>query len=213
MKKGARSKTVAEFFAEKQKDPEYAARKAKENRAWAEKDWRLGLAEKPLLSDIKAAGFNVTSVYDLVNTTEPYDAIIPVLLRHIRLPYPSVILEGIARALGVKAVRPHWNELVELYRQADGRSNQLDEDLPRGNLKDGLATALSVIADRTVFDEVVSLLNDRSLGITRSAFVSYLAQSRDPRRWQILEELKNEPELKEEVTRRLQARDKRNKAK
>ena len=52
------------------------------------------------------AGFHVESVWDFVNTADKYPAAIPILLRHVNLPYSKRIKEGIIRALTVNYAGP-----------------------------------------------------------------------------------------------------------
>jgi HEAT repeat protein len=209
VKKRAGPITAAELMADLGKDPNYVRMMAAKQRSQAERQWRLRQFEEPLLNDLREAGFRVNSVWDLVNAKNDYDAAIKVLLAHIRRKYPSVVLEGIGRALGIKAAKPYWNQLVELYRRADHASNDLDDDLPVGSLKVGLAVAIAAISDRELFDETVALLRDRSNIGTRGFFVFPIARSGHPRRWQVMEELAEEPDLKPEIAQRIKLRDKR----
>jgi hypothetical protein len=57
--------------------------------------------EKPLLADLNSVGVCIDSVWDLVNTSEPYPIAVPVLTRHLSMPYGRRIKEGITRALTV----------------------------------------------------------------------------------------------------------------
>lgn len=114
--------------------------------------WRR--AETPLAQELRAAGLAVESAWDLVNTSAPCPAALPVLLIHLSRPYPDRVREGIARALAVRDARFAWETLVRLYR-----------DEPAGtDAKDGLAVALAAVSD----DEVVALARDAVHGDSRS---------------------------------------------
>ena len=62
-----------------------------------------------------------------MNTAEKYPAAIPVLLRHLSLPYHKRIKEGIIRALAVNYAGPDvLRELIRQFRgETDGRGNSL----------------------------------------------------------------------------------------
>ena len=50
-----------------------------------------------------AVGVEIDSVWDLVNTAEPYPAALPVLMEHLeRDGYPDRVMESLGRALAVK---------------------------------------------------------------------------------------------------------------
>jgi hypothetical protein len=61
--------------------------------------------EADLVDELRALGFEVSSIYDFVNTSAPYQTAYPTLVRHLRLPHHPRIREGIIRALTVKDAR------------------------------------------------------------------------------------------------------------
>jgi hypothetical protein len=90
--------------ARKKARRDFAARKLRQN-------------ERPLIKDLRAAGANIDSVWDLVNSRRPYAHLIHVLLKHLPRKYDVKIREGIARALTVReargvAVQPIIEELI-----------------------------------------------------------------------------------------------------
>jgi hypothetical protein len=60
--------------------------------------------EKELVAGINALGFNISSVFDFVNSAASYPKAIPTLLRHLDLPHDPMIREGIIRALTIKGL-------------------------------------------------------------------------------------------------------------
>src|SRR4051812_25341911 len=96
-----KAKTAAEAMAEFEKDPDYLERRSQREKEFQRKEEEYSRAEVPLVRDLRAAGFQLSSVWDLVNTRAPYPALVPVLLSHLDRPYPERIREGIARALAV----------------------------------------------------------------------------------------------------------------
>jgi hypothetical protein len=65
----------------------------------------------------REAGVQVNSVWDLVNTVEPYVRALPIPLDHVQRPYPDKVRESIARAMGVPEGNFAWKALVGLLRR------------------------------------------------------------------------------------------------
>ena len=96
------SKTAAELMAELERDPEFVRRRAEreadlETRAASHKR-----DEATLVSQIRAVGYPIDSVYDFVNGTSTYQDAYPVLVQHLDEPHDERIREGIIRALTVR---------------------------------------------------------------------------------------------------------------
>ena len=156
-------------------------------------------AQAPLLADLRAAGYEMESVWDLVNTAIPYPKALPVLLEHLPRPYPGRVREGIARALAVPEARFAWDLYTRYYREE-----------PDGGVKEGMAAAIAVMG-RTEerINEVIALARDRRNGQSRILLLRALSRSRDPRARAALVELQADPELMPEITailRRLKPR-------
>lgn len=130
--------TAAEFMAQLASDDEYQ----KERAEWEAQlqsrvhEWRH--AERPIVEHLASAGVGVESVWDLVNTSEPYPTALPILVEHLeRGGYPDRVLEGLGRALGVKPAVEFWDRIRAIYLNAKGP----DEE-------EGAAVALAACATR-----------------------------------------------------------------
>lgn len=180
--------TAAELMSKLRADPAFVAKRAQEEeeRQRRAAEWRR--AEEPLVKELRAAGVDVRSVWDLVNTTAPYTAALPILLTHLQHPYPEAVREGIARALAVPEAKFAWKVLLRVYRQEKEQ-----------RAKDGLAVAIAAVANEEVIDDVVSLARDAQLGPSRLLLLGALERSVDPRAGAALEELAADPELKDEI--------------
>jgi hypothetical protein len=124
-----------EIAASLNADPEWDAARAAEQ---AERDQRtaeLRRAGRPLVEDLRAAGFSVDSVWDFVNTSKPYPKALPILLEHLERAYPGEIRSGIARSLAVPDARHAWHIFERLYKAETDKS-----------ARSGLAAALSATA-------------------------------------------------------------------
>lgn len=180
--------SAVELMARLNSDSEFVAKRAQEEaeRQGRAAEWRH--AEAPLVEELRAAGFAVDSAWDFVNKSAPYADALPILVDHLQRSYPSRVREGIARALAVPQSKFAWNVLTRLYR-----------DEGEKDAKDGLAVAISVVADDEVIDEVLALVRDVRHGPSRVLLLSALERSEDPRARAALMELGTDPELKKEI--------------
>jgi hypothetical protein len=154
--------------------------------------WRN--AELPLAKELRGAGFAVDSAWDLVNTSVPYPAALPILLEHLERPYPDRVREGIARALAVRDARFGAEKLIRLY----------GEEQPGTDAKAGLAVAIGEAADDDVIDEVIALAGDPAHGTSRVLMLDALGRSKAPRARAALEVIAEDPEVGEEARRLLE---------
>lgn len=159
-----------------------------------EEEWRR--AEAPLAQELRAAGFEVDSAWDLVNTSIPYPAALPILLEHLERPYPDRVREGIARALAVRDARFGAEKLIRLYR----------EQQPGTDAKAGLAVAIGEATDDDVIDEVIALASDPAHGTSRVLMLDALGRSRAPQARLALEVIAEDPAVGEEARRLLERR-------
>lgn len=86
--------SAEDLFAELEDDPMYQEklRRQDEELSRRREEWRR--AEAPLVEELRAAGFEVESAWDLVNTATPYPAALPSLLEHLERPYPGSCAGG-----------------------------------------------------------------------------------------------------------------------
>ena len=183
-------KTAAEALAAFEKDPAFVDGRRQREEERRRIDEASALLEKSLIADLHDANVPINSVWDLVNSTNQYVQSLPILLDHLQRLYPGGLREGIARAMAVPEAKFAWDVLVKLYRQeADPRA------------KEGLAVAISNIADGETLDELVDLARDVRHGESRILLLDALRRSHSPRAHQALKEFGNDPELRREVKR------------
>jgi hypothetical protein len=186
---------VEDFIEWCEQDPDCLRAKAEREQRQAE----LARAERPLVEDLRAAGLDVSSVGDLVNTTTPYPDAIPILLEHLQRDYPGPIRDCIARALAVREAQYAWPVLVREYvALADGPG-----------VKQGLAVALSNTLTEERLDEFLDLVHDLRHGESRGLLLlglQRLSRSTKSRAREALEALSTDPVLGPEVQRILKRR-------
>lgn len=195
--------TAAEHLAWLKESGEYDGMMQRLQRQEAELQAKVAerkRAEAPLVAELNAAGFAVESAWDFVNTSDSYVGALPILVDHLQRPYPARILEGIARALAVREAKFAWEVLTRLYRDATER-----------DAKDGLAVAISVVADRELIDDVIALVRDPRHGQSRVLLLSALRRSKDPKARAALMDLASDPDLAKEIQFILRPRKRRGK--
>jgi HEAT repeat protein len=187
MSKG--SKTAAELMAELEADREYVADRRQRDAELERNKAQWRQAELPLIEALRAAGFQIDSAWDLVNTSTPYPTALPILLEHLQRPYPGRVREGIARALAVRDARFAWPTLARLYR----------EEPTDGEARDGLAVALSAASDGDVIDELIALAGNEAHGESRILLLRALKRSGAPQARAALEQFSRDPVLGQEA--------------
>jgi hypothetical protein len=186
--------TLAEHDALLKAEGRYEEVMAEHRRREAElerEEAELREAEAPLVDELRKAGYDVSSAWDLVNTAVPYASALPILLAHLQRPYPGRVREGIARALAVPDARFAWDELAQLYRN----------EPPDTDAKHGLAVALSATADDGHNEELISLARDEKNGESRVFLLQPLAKSPSPEARRALHDLRADPQLRAELER------------
>lgn len=197
--------TAEELDAQLRANPEFMAQKRERERVHAERVKRIHAEAEPLLVELQAAGLKIQSVSDLISRSERYEQAIPILLKHLLMPYSDVIRETIARSLAVPEpeVINAWPLLVEEYRKAPagwGIKAPGDTQEYKLGAKDGLACALSVATTDSTLPELIALAKDPSHGESRVLLLSALRKSKNPIAKQAIEELSFDPGLEKEIS-------------
>lgn len=105
-------KTAAELLTELEADPAWRAERDRRDAELAERAAAAAADERELVAEVRAAGYDIGSVYDLVNNEPhpvlarrfvgPYPDAYPVLVRHLGVPHGKAIRAGVIRALTVR---------------------------------------------------------------------------------------------------------------
>lgn len=202
--KSAKSKplTAAELMASLHKNCQFIVRQAEQEQQREELEKSLHAEEEPLVQALAAAGVVVPSVWELVNSAQKYPSAIPVLIKHLKTPYHPKIREGMARALTVPEAKPiAAHALIEAF--------QHEPDGTDIGVKWALANALAVVADDSVLDDLIALVQDKRHGASRTVLTLALGNMQDPRAVDVLLELLQDDEVVEHAltvlgTRRVQ---------
>ena len=138
---------------------------------------------------LRRVGYEVASVWDLVNTRERYPDAVPVLWKVFGSVQDLGVKEGIVRALTVVEARGGEQALLDEFEFVVGPSPRVD------HYKWAVANAVSVIATPAAVDRVLRIVRDRRHGMARQMLVSWLGKARDPRTEGVLIEVLAEESL------------------
>lgn len=177
------------------KDPAYLAQKTLEEKERAEREAAFASEEAPLIAELNSLGVNVSRVSDLINKPMVYTAAIPKLVHHLSLNYSDAVRDMIARALGVKEARRYWSTIVSEYR----RTPLKNPDGSPNRTKDGLAAAIAIICTPETLEQLIELVEDKTLGESRILLLRVLRKSKNPRAKNVLEKLEFDSELATEI--------------
>lgn len=177
-------------------DPEYRAKVEAVEAERQERARRLREAEQPVVTDLRSAGVQVDSVWDLVNTSNPYPAALPILMDHLeRGGYPERVMESLGRALAVKPSVAFWERLKThwLYARDPGE-------------EDGAAVALAACATKAQVDDLIEFLSIEERGESRIYFIGPILRLGGHRGREVVEALRKDPVLGKEATALLKRR-------
>ena len=172
------AKTAKEMWEELAKDKNYVEMKKRQEKKRKTYAQKMRRNERPLVKALRKAGVSVNSVWDLVNTSEPYPDALPVLIEHLMRDYHPKILAGIARALAVRdpfAIEHAWPVTFDLFLKAEDDKNKEPE--MRG-FKEGLAVTLSVICTEDRLSQMFDLIRDPRCGDNRTHLIYGLRRFR-----------------------------------
>ena len=129
-----------------------------------------------LLAELAVAGYPVASLTELRTSGSRYREAVPVLLRWLPMVSDWQVKEDLVRALSVPWARPVAAcPLIEEFGLVDERVD------PTGTgLRWVVGNALSIVADDSVFDDLVRLVEDRTFGKARQMVVLGLGRSKRP---------------------------------
>ena len=181
--------SATEFMAQLEEDTEYQRKKAAFDAELEERASVLRAAEQPIVAALRRVGVPIDSVWDLVNTAEPYPVALPVLIEHLeRGGYPDRVMESLGRALAVKPAVAYWDRLKALYLAPRSTGEE-----------DGAAVALAACATGAQLDDLIGFLSLSERGESRIYFIRPILDVGGQRGREIVESLRFDPMFDREV--------------
>lgn len=147
-------------MAELEADPDFVARREAADAERAERERLLGIAEQPIVEDLRGLGLDLDSVWDLYKIPDSRPHAIPILLKHLNLDYPGRVLFGIGQGLNHESARAWWSDLRQMMLTTE-----------RDEVRDRLAVALANCATRDHYEDLLAFIRDDSLGEYRIYFL------------------------------------------
>ena len=132
------------------------------------------LTDKDLVAELAAVGVSVRSAWDLVNTSDSDGSAVPVLVSWLgRLPVLELVgreyialYEGVVRTLTAKEARPLAAEpRVEDFWRVENE-----------HVRWTIGNALCAVADRSVVDRLLEIVQESRFGASRQMVVSGLGR-------------------------------------
>jgi hypothetical protein len=156
--------------------------------------------ERPVLDDLRAIGIPLQSLWsDTTHIAKLPPQAFRIILHHLQLNYPRKTREGLARKLARREARDVvWDRIVSMYPD--------EYDDREGRVAEAFAAAIHVMARRTDLDTLIELIRNPKNAESRLLFVRNLARTSSPKAFEVLDELKNEVDLKLEISRVLKRR-------
>lgn len=169
-----------------------------------ERSKRLRIEEQPIVADLRTVGLEIESIWDSVKRPSNYPEVIPILLKHLQMPYSDRTREGIARAIAnrYQAVADAWPILVKEYRNTPegwGIVAPDDTEILKLGAKDGLACTLCVAVTDETMAEFINLVKDPANGESRILLLKPLRKSKNSLAKKTLEELASDPVFAKEI--------------
>ncbi|MDR6872189.1 hypothetical protein J2Y55_003205 [Bosea sp. BE125] len=168
---------------------DYVLEKSKRDNFRIALDARDKIEQNSILIELKEEGFNFESVWELVNSSNNYAILIPILLRHLSIDYSDRTKEAIARSLAVPDASYAWSTILNEYKNSNAGTG----------FKNGLATAISVICSDEFIDEISNLLDDKRHGDSRLLILRGLKKLKSAKARYIIDKLSNDPDFSKEI--------------
>lgn len=143
----------------------------------------------PVLAELSQAGFEIEWVSELYTKGLDYRKAIPILVRWLPIVENLDVKESIVRALSVP-----WSKGTTASRQLVEEFRKLGPELNLG-LKWAISNALSIVADDSILNEIISLVKDESHGKAREMLVVALGNMKSHDAVDFLIELLKNEEL------------------
>jgi hypothetical protein len=183
-------KDAETFMTELEADPAYQAMIAAQD---AEHERRVArnLADAaPIARELAALGFDVEAPGDLYGQGLDYRSAIPLLIRWLPLIENPDVKGDLMRALSIEWARPAAaRPLVDELRRAVGMAGP-EYELVCADA----ANALSVVADDSIVDDVLELVQDERVEVeARAMLVEALGNMTDPRAAQAVVQVLESP--------------------
>ncbi len=186
-------KTAQELMAELANDASHQQKLKEKEQQRVLLEQELCEDERQLVAEFQSKGVLISSVWDLVNSKENYQAAIPTLVAHLEKPHHARISEGIVRALTTPTAAGIATEpLIGLFRSTVDAGSEL---------KWLVGAAIAETATPASAKTIVGLINDEKHGRGRAFLPLGLIHLPKDEARSILERLTSHPAMGESASK------------
>lgn len=184
--------TARELMDKQANDPEYQKKLNDLKNHRQQATYEFMQAAAPIFEELSKTGFNIASFSDLYRIKDfanktTYRQVLPILLKWLPQIEDLRVKESIVRALSIKWAKPiAAPTLIKEFIQITDSENQC---------KWAIGNALSVVADDSVFEEIVELVQEKEHGVARQMVEVALGNMKDPRAVDVLLELLHDDQV------------------
>lgn len=147
----------------------------------------------PLLADLAPFGIELQDIDLLYEVPIEHPETVPVFIEHLSRRYPHDVLFWIGTCLQERVIRPWWDDLKALYLTSRNET-----------VRDRAAAALSSVAVRQHYEDLLAFVENKKLGESRVYFlrkINRIGNRRSPGAGRaVIERLVADPDLTAEAT-------------
>jgi len=158
-------KTAAELMAELAKNKGFQENQASSNEILEARRRLYQEDQKGLLNELSTLGFELSSIWDFVNSENSYWEAIPTLIKHLSIEHHPRVLSGILRSLAIKELSNNqalWDRVVEIYKTT--RSDDEIAIPEERGLQESAAAALEVLASKERISSLENVIENHPNG-------------------------------------------------
>ncbi len=149
-------KMAQELMAELNSNPDFLRRKAEKEQRRKEREEHFGAMERPIVDQVRARGFDASSITEAVKRYSPLpDEIVAVFLNGVENSADLKLLETLIRGLGAAAHPFDGRPLVKCY-----------ETFKDDNLRWAIANTIALARPHSIDDWIEDALHNPVLGKT-----------------------------------------------
>lgn len=151
----------------------------------------MAISNQELQNRLKKAGIEVDSIWDLVNTKNPYPEAIPVLVNVLEEGVEDInTKEGVIRALTVREIKNYKDRVSSMLIK---EYNCLPKD--KLGIKWAIGNIMEITITQNHEDEIIKIVKDKKNGISRQMFVLALGKLKSKKVEDTLIELISDDEV------------------
>ncbi|EEF59409.1 HEAT repeat domain-containing protein [Pedosphaera parvula] len=180
------NRTAGELLKQRERDPQYQDRLQEQERQRIAAGEEFKAAVAPLMAELASCGYDIGSLAALAQS-DAYKNTVPILTKWLVKTTNPLVKETIIRALSVPWASDAARVLVTEFRNTPDSANT--------GLKWTIGSALEILADDEISDDLIDLIEDKRHGIARQMLAIALGKTKNPRAMAVLIKLLEDDEV------------------